>query len=130
MPVRHTRQRQSILLAVKTSATGLTADAVFSSVKRGLPAVGRATVYRNLETLTKRGELFRFEGEDGVRRYYGHVFHEAVFRCQRCGKHEQIPGVMVPANIFSKQTILLSRLSAQGICASCTRALRKTGVRV
>ena len=131
---RHTRQRQQVLMTVKSSAEGLTADMVFQRVRKLVPRVGRATIYRNLELLVERGELYRFEGDDGTRQYFGHVFHQAVFRCQRCGKQRQLPSQTlhryVDPKMFGDQTVFLSRLTAQGLCAVCARAVRQPGVRV
>ncbi len=129
---RHTRQRQIILMTVKTAADGISADQVFKRVKKILPAIGRATIYRNLEGLVERGELYRFESEAGTRQYFGHTFHHVRFRCQRCGREQQlpdqVPGRYLAMKIFTQQTVFLSRLTAQGLCAACTRAVRKQGV--
>lgn len=136
MPVtsRHTRQRQVVLWSVKAADAGRTPEQVWQDAQRLMAGIGRATVYRNLELLTGRGEIYRFEGEDGVRRYFGHVFHQANFSCQRCGQQRRLSSQTlnqyVDRKIFGNQTVFLSRLIAQGLCASCTRRVRRQGVRI
>lgn len=145
MPLRHTKSRQLVLLSVKTAADGKTADEVFQQVRQADPGIGRATIYRNLELLTRRGEIYRFEGEDGVRQYFGHVCHQATFHCQRCGKQRSLPSQALNqyvdqkmpritgrnpyAALFGDQTVFLTRLSAQGLCASCSRILKRQTAR-
>lgn len=119
---RHTLQRQTVLLAVKSSGRFLRAEEVFQLVKRKCPGIGLATVYRNLDHLAKRSEIFSFEDRDGVRRYAGFAFHDSSFTCERCGRR-----VDVPLRDFEDQlmqalrgrTIYFSRLDVRGLCRQC-----------
>lgn len=124
-----------MLLAVKSSREFRTAEQVFQAVRRLAPRIGFATVYRNLNLLSERGEIFSFEGDDGRRRFVGFVFHDASFTCQRCGRVES---VAIPelertlAERLRKNTLFFSRLEARGFCRQCTFELnqsRRTGVR-
>lgn len=114
---------------VKLSPAALTADQVFTLVKRSCPETGLATVYRNLEFFTKRGEIYRVESDDGIKRYIGHTSHEVRFRCQRCGQERSLSsdGLQdyVNRKMWGKQIVFFSRLTAQGLCAPCTRQLKK-----
>lgn len=132
---RHTPQRQLVLLAVKSSREFRTAEQVFQAVRRLAPRIGFATVYRNLNLLSERGEIFSFEGDDGRRRFAGFVFHAASFTCQRCG---QVKKVAVPeleralAERLRQNTLFFTRLEARGFCRQCTADLnhsRRAGVR-
>lgn len=128
MAIRHTKTRQWTLRAVKLSPRALTAEEVFAAVKRRCPEAGLATVYRNLEFFARRGELYRVEGDDGVKRYIGHSFHQVLFRCQRCGKIRELPSVSLQAYVnrkmWGRQTVFFSRLTAQGLCGSCVRVVK------
>lgn len=126
-PLRRTTQRQTILRTVKFSVEPVTAEAVAAAVKKFLPGVGVATVYRNLQHLVERGEIYRVESRDGVRRYVGHTHHTAVFTCQRCGKERHLKSQSLPAYVdrkmFGDQVVTVSQLTASGLCAACRKKL-------
>ncbi len=127
--VRHTKSRQAVLRTVKLSSQALTAEQIVSKVKPWWPDANTSTAYRNLDFLTKRGEIYRVDGEDGVKRYVGHSFHEVKFRCQRCGEVRKLPSetlqTYVNRKMPGKQAVFFSRLTAQGLCASCLRELKR-----
>lgn len=125
--IRHTKQRQAVLRAVKLSAQALTAEEIHVRVRGLFPEMSLATIYRGLDFFSKRGEIYRIEGDDGIKRYIGHAFHEVKFRCQRCGQVRELPSDTlqdyVNRKMWGKQTVFFSRLTAQGLCAACLRAL-------
>lgn len=117
---RHTPQRTLVLRTVKASREFRTAEEIFQTVKRQFPAIGIATVYRNLEVLKERGEIFAFEGSDRVKRYAGFVFHNAVFTCQKCGQVESLALKnleQVVERVAKGRTVFFSRLDVRGLCA-------------
>lgn len=125
MRLRSSLQRQTLLRAVKFSPTPLTSV----EIRRQVPGLAKATLFRNLETLVRRGEIFLVEGLDGQKRYVGHAWHEAEFRCQRCGKIRHLKSTSLPKYVdrkmFGDQTVFISKLMAQGLCATCVKALKK-----
>ena len=129
MDIRRTKTRQLILRTVKFASGPMTASQVHQAMKKHDPDIGRATVYRNLEFFLKRGEIYQLEGEKGVTQYLGHTSHDATFHCQRCGKTRQLKSTSLPQYVdrkmFGDQTIFISKLSAQGLCASCAKKLKK-----
>lgn len=128
MATRHTKSRQAVLRAVKLSPRAISADQVLTRVKPWWPEANRATVYRNLDFLTKRGEVYRLEGEDGTKQYIGHSFHEIKFRCQRCGEVRKLAEgqlqKFVEQNLSGHQTVFFSKLVAQGLCLTCQKELK------
>ncbi len=126
-PVRRTTQRQTVLRTVKFATGPLTADEVVQAVRRTVPGVGLATVYRNLRSLVSRGELYQVESQDGVRRFVGHTFHTALFTCQRCTKAHRLTSQTLPAYVdrkmFGDQVVTVSQLSASGLCAACAKKI-------
>lgn len=125
---RHTKQRQAVLGVVKLSPQPVSAEEILVRLRRRWSDFGAATVYRNLDRLTKRGEIYRVESDDGVKRYVGHAWHAATFRCQRCGKERSLPPGRLPAYVnqtmWGRQVVFASRLMAQGLCGSCARQLK------
>lgn len=131
--IRHTKQRQAVLRAVKLSDASLAADDILASLKKTFPTISEATIYRNLNFLAKRGEIYRVDGDDGIKRFIGHSFHQVQFRCQRCGKIRELPSdtlqMYVNKKMWGQQTVFFSRLTAQGLCGECSRELRRQGSR-
>lgn len=123
---RHTDQRQAVLRAVKFSSEPLTAAAMLQRLRTA--GLSRATLFRNLRRLVTNGEISAIEGHDGVTRYVGHAYHEALFRCQRCGRKRQLKSQTLPGYVdrkmFGRQSIMTSQLIAQGLCASCAKILK------
>ena len=62
---KYSRQREAVYEAVCSVRSHPTADEVYDSVKKKLPNVSLATVYRNLSLLCSEGKLIMINtGED------------------------------------------------------------------
>jgi Fe2+ or Zn2+ uptake regulation protein len=122
--MRHTPQRQAILRLIKLTPEPLSSAVISARIRKVMVGVSRATIYRNIDQLVKSGEIFRLDGEDGPE-YIGHAYHQATFRCQRCGKERQLKSSTLPTYVdrkmFGKQKIFTSQLIAQGLCGTCDR---------
>ncbi len=121
MIYRQSQHRQAILRVVKFSAEPMTSG----EIHRRLPRVPEATLFRNLERLVERGEIFLIDGIPGKRGYVGHTWHEAEFTCVQCGKkrhlkHRSLPGY-VDRKMFGHQEIFTTQLMAQGRCGTCAK---------
>lgn len=123
--IRHTPQRRLVLGTLKLSLRPLTADEVLTRVRRSARAVSLSTVYRNLDLLAERGEIFRLAGPDGVHRFAGAVQADASFVCQRCGviEHVALPGALAWLESFVKpRPVSAASITVQGRCVDCERA--------
>lgn len=125
MRQRTSPERQTLLRVVKFSPGPLTS----SEIRLLLPELASTTLFRNLDTLVKRGEIFLVDGLDGKKHYVGHAWHEAEFRCQRCGKTRHLKSQTLPTNInrkmFGNQRVFVATMRASGLCASCLKLLKK-----
>jgi Fur family peroxide stress response transcriptional regulator len=63
-----------------------TAEEIFLAVKRRLPKISLATVYKNLEALVECGAISRLTYGDGSARYDIRTDHHYHMRCLKCGK--------------------------------------------
>lgn len=122
LPLRRTHQRQAVLRAVKFSAQPVSAEEVFDRVTA---SVAQATVYRNLEWLSRRGEIYRFSDDQGVTRYIGHAVRLAEFQCQRCQQRwpieaSEVSDVESKAQQFGQTGFI--RVHVSGICHGCQGA--------
>lgn len=85
IPRRNTSQRIKILTCLRSVKTHPTAEMVYSLVRKELPSVSLATIYRNLHLLADSGEILRLE-VNGEYRFDGDVgFHQHCV-CKECGK--------------------------------------------
>ncbi|MBW2971912.1 transcriptional repressor [Candidatus Woesearchaeota archaeon] len=82
---RITNQRLKILEHLKSVKTHPTAEMVYEAVKKELPAISLATVYRNLNLLADRGDILKFEADGGAR-FDGDTCSHQHCICSRCGK--------------------------------------------
>lgn len=125
---RMTKQRQVILDAVRESREHLSADEVYSLVRKTLPRVSLGTVYRNLEILSETGEIQTLELSGTVKRYDWNPRRHYHIRCMHCGRVDDAP--VAPLNEIENElygatvfTIIGHRLEFEGLCPECSKAL-------
>lgn len=90
--LKHSEQRIKILEIILRSERHLTADELYRLVKKALPSVGYATIYRTLKLLSECGICRDIKLEDGIARYeplYGHEHHDHLI-CIKCGKFVEV----------------------------------------
>lgn len=89
---RLTKQRAVLLEELRKCRLHPTADEVFEIVRRRLPRISLATVYRNLELLAEAGEARVLANADGPKRYDGDVRPHLHIRCGVCGRVADVHG--------------------------------------
>ena len=129
-----TNQRRVILEELHKVDTHPTADGVYVLVRRRLPRVSLATVYRNLELLSDEDVIQRITAGPGPRRYDGDVAHHHHVRCEGCGCVADVPAGSVKASVrIDDESVCKEcgfvvnghRLDLVGLCARCRRANAK-----
>ena len=103
---RMTKQRKAIFSALQRDSTHPTAEEIYQRVKRRLPHISLATVYRNLKLLTQEGLVREIVTPDGPTRYDCRTEAHYHFCCDRCGR---VWDLQLPV-----QTGLNSELTRQG----------------
>lgn len=83
---RNTIQQALTLEAVKKLCNHPKADEVYAEVVKTCPTISRATVYRNLSTLAKYGELLSVEIPGGAAVYDHNTHKHCHARCLACGR--------------------------------------------
>lgn len=81
---RVTNQKVKIIEFLKHTHEHPTAEKVFENVRKDLPRVSLATVYRNLNILAESGEIFRFNVGNEYRYDSNKECHHH-FVCTKCG---------------------------------------------
>jgi Fe2+ or Zn2+ uptake regulation protein len=122
---RLTRPRRLILDVVRASDAHPSAAAVFRLVRRRLPRVSLATVYRNLRMLAAEGLLSERADLAGMR-FDGNSEPHDHFTCVTCGRIYDVPalaGSRVRARVASRTgfEVLSERIEFYGRCGVCRR---------
>jgi Fur family ferric uptake transcriptional regulator len=124
--LRQSEQRREILRVFLKTEKHLTADELYRLVKKRVPSIGFATIYRTLKLLSECGLCRELRLGDGTVRYehlYGHEHHDHLI-CTKCGKFIEV----VDQEIESLQeklarkkgfTIQGHKLLIYGVCKDC-----------
>jgi len=122
--MRMTRQRSVILEELQRTRRHPTADQVYRRVRRRLPRISLATVYRNLELMADRGLIRKTAPGVGPRRFDGETAPHHHARCLQCGAMADAPagalGECGPhAGDVAGFEIVDYRLELLGYCPKC-----------
>lgn len=122
--VRETRQRQVILDALRSMHNHPDAAAVYAQVRKVMPRISLATIYRNLDALARSGHIGKVESAGARMHFDGKLAPHCHVQCITCGSI-----VDVDVNDFapviksvSKATdfeIVEERVAFLGICPRC-----------
>lgn len=118
---RLTKQRQLILDILKKDYSHPTAEQVYNQVRKKLPRISLATIYRNLNFLVKLGLIKELNLNDQVSRFDGQATEHDHFICYACHNVYDIPKYSFHKKHLSakKYTIGTFRLDYFGICDKC-----------
>ncbi|HUG38963.1 MAG TPA: transcriptional repressor [Longimicrobiales bacterium] len=89
---RFTEQRGAVYRYLRQTEAHPSADDVFTSVRRVIPDISLATVYKSLETLVSCGLASKLTYGDGSARYDGRTDPHPHARCLTCGAVADLPG--------------------------------------
>ncbi|MDQ7785064.1 MAG: transcriptional repressor [Desulfomonilaceae bacterium] len=121
---RMTRQRKIVLEELRKVTSHPTADQLHQMVRRRLPGINIATVYRNLEILTDEGEVMKLDVAGTQRRFDGNALNHYHIRCSRCGRVDDVHMDVVDsleeaAAKACAYTVLSHTVEFVGICPGC-----------
>ena len=89
---RFTEQRAAVYRYLRQTVEHPSADDVFTTVRRVIPDISLATVYKSLETLVSCGLASKLTYGDGSARYDGRTDPHPHARCLTCGSVADLPG--------------------------------------
>jgi Fe2+ or Zn2+ uptake regulation protein len=126
--LRNTQQRKIIYKDVILSKSHPTAEDVYRSVKKKIPNISLGTVYRNLETLEKKGLIKKIDIDKSKKRYDGDLNDHFHIICLKCGKVEDIKfekkcNFEDYINIDTEYKIIGRQIEIYGICPECLVAV-------
>ena len=89
--IKHSRQREAILLNLSKRYDHPTAETVYLDIKREFPNISLGTVYRNLSLLSDLGEIQKIATGTGPDRFDGNPNPHYHFHCRNCQCVMDIP---------------------------------------
>jgi Fe2+ or Zn2+ uptake regulation protein len=122
---RFTEQRAAVFRFLTSTDVHPSADEVFLAVRRKLPGISLATVYKSLETLVGCGLAVKLTYSDGSARYDGRTDPHHHARCLACGKVLDLSGDLPDHELQALRgnaqgfTVTGYRLELSGYCAEC-----------
>lgn len=129
MPLRMTSQREMILEELQKSRLHMTAEELYRLVRKKMPRISLATVYRNLKLLAETGVIAKLEvgGHQNCfdSETHGHA-HVSCVQCHRVenlsleGKMEDCPS----HGVVDGYIITGCRVEFVGLCPRCQRKNR------
>ncbi len=119
---RLTSQKKIILNYLKSVKIHPSAQAIFKEVRRKLPRISLATVYRVLKNLKERKEIL--EISTGISHYDGDLSSQAHFICQKCHKIFDSSDLCKNCHILKHKKIKVGRIKDYqvyfyGNCKKC-----------
>jgi Fur family peroxide stress response transcriptional regulator len=129
-----TIQRRAVLEAVLGSHDHPTANQMFETVRVRNPQISRATVHRNLETLSEMGVITKTCHPGGVARYDARVDIHLHLICLRCNSivdidDENLSRFAIPDTSAFGFEVSDFRVQLCGICRNCRNKRLKQRIR-
>ncbi len=129
MQLRMTNQREMILRELKKSKKHLTADELYERVKKFMPRISLATVYRNLEILSDVNMIRKLEISGRQKRFDSELEDHDHIYCVQCHRIENLDIGENQVNLAivdtKGYTITGRRLEVTGMCPKCQKKLLK-----
>lgn len=118
---RLTRQRRLILETLRQDFNHPTAEDIYSKLKKLLPHVSLATVYRNLKFLVDHSLTKEIIVPSGPSRFEGHRIDHDHFICHVCKRIYNLPKYPLRKNYLPNKNYKIGdfKLDLFGVCAGC-----------
>ncbi len=123
---RFTRQRAAVFDYLCSVDSHPTAEEVYRAVRRDLPKISLATVYKALEALVDCHLANKLASSDGPARYDSHCDGHYHLRCLKTGRVEDLPTHFDPDLLRKIDPNLMEHLRGMGFEVSGYR-LEVTG---
>ena len=126
---KYSKQRELIINSLKNRTDHPTADMLYIDLKKEMPNLGIATVYRNLVELCEEGVIIKIKSKNGPDRYDGNTMPHIHFECEKCGEISDIflDGAGIKVLIYGMKKIAKEikaevtgyTISINGTCKKC-----------
>ena len=125
--IRHSRKRDAILSAIRSTTCHPSADWVYQTLKPTHPDLSLGTVYRNLDFFKQHGMIQSVGVVQGQERFDGNTSPHTHFVCDHCGDvldlHDIDPEPQLEETVASQYQLRVHRreLTFYGLCQTCMK---------
>ena len=122
--IRYSAQREVIYEMLKNTKSHPSVDEIYAEVKKTMPDIGIATVYRNLRQLVSMGLVNTLETTKDSIHYDADTSEHMHFICSDCGA---IKDLFMDSGLSGKiegmgYEVEREKLVFYGVCPDCKRA--------
>ena len=126
--MKYSKQREIILKTLTENPVHPTADVLYDIIKKEIPNISLATVYRNLNQMAENGIINKISGLDGCVHFDHSIHPHHHFICTKCNKVYDVSYDVAPhlAEKLFEQTGLIANncyISFRGICKDCSKSV-------
>lgn len=125
MKHRKSRQRSEIVKILSKKNYHPTADEIYGILREKLGNVSLATVYRNVELLSRMNEIIKIKTDEGPARYDGNTEPHYHVVCKKCGVvkdvsiKKDISKIVDMDSVIEDFVITEYYVRFKGFCNSC-----------
>lgn len=128
--MNYSKQKELIEKVVKSHKNHPTADDIFFALRKELPNLSLATVYRNLRALTNNGQIKTIAFPNSKDRFDGNISEHFHVQCEECGKIYDIELDIIEEldKKITLQTGVIPKkhqIIISGLCANCNAQVRQ-----
>jgi Fe2+ or Zn2+ uptake regulation protein len=121
---KKTKQREAIKRVLNGDNIHPSAEWVYNEVRKEIPNISLGTIYRNLRTLSRKGDIVEIDMSGALSRFDTVTKNHYHFRCVGCGGifDIDIPVVKDLEDKVERSTgfdVLYHRLEFRGLCQEC-----------
>lgn len=127
---RYSKQREIMLNVLKSRKNHPTAQMLYEDVKKELPQIGIATVYRNISDLVSEGVILKIKTKnDGPDRFDANIEPHYHFECTECNEiYDIYPNREMYNELSDNIKTMIRKIGAEvtetdimirGICKKC-----------
>ena len=130
--LRMTRQRKIILEELSMLRTHPTAAELCALVRNRIPQISLGTIYRNLEILSRRGDIAKTDVPGQEMRFDANAVNHYHVRCTQCGRVDDLDlqlmdGLEERAEASCGYKLQGHHLDFFGVCSDCMRQNKTSG---
>jgi len=123
MEERTTAQKKFILDYLMSVKCHPTAEKIFDQVRKKLPTISQATVYRVLKNFKDQGKVLAIDTKDNVH-FDGDILDHAHFICEKCQNVYDVMNECGKCGILNKKKTSVGKINNYkinfyGICNCC-----------
>lgn len=112
-------QRIAILQYLLDHSTHPTVDEIYSALIDEIPTLSRTTVHNTVKLFSDMGLALSLTIEEKQMRYDVDVHPHAHFRCQVCGRIEDVEMRCLPAFMDQSMKVVDVQVLIKGVCSKC-----------